>query len=67
MQAGLHFLDSSNQTRLQRLVAAQGLNATAKALGISRGVVSAALGGTGVRRGSLELLVQALSRKDATK
>lgn len=60
---GLFLLDDATRGRLHALVTAHGLAGAARVLGLSRGVVSAALAGTGLRKGSVELLSDALKRK----
>lgn len=62
--SGLYLLDDESTVRLRKIVSEQGLAAVARALKVSRGVVSAAAGGIGVRRGSLEMLRDALKRLD---
>lgn len=64
-----NLLDEDDREYLKALVSEQGLNAIARALSISRGVVSSALAGIEVRRGSIEMLREALTtyRKAAVK
>jgi len=62
-QPGLHLLAEADREHLRRLVTEHGLAATARLLGVSRGVVSSAVAEIGVRRGSYELLRDALARQ----
>jgi hypothetical protein len=57
---GLHLLDTADREYLVRLVQADGLSATARQLGVGRGIVAAAVGGIQVRRGSIEMLRNAI-------
>lgn len=61
--AKLHFLDDAERSRLRSLVNQSDLARAARALGVSRGVVSSAVAGIGVRKGSLEQLRDALAKK----
>lgn len=56
-------LEDAEREHLQRLVKAHGLAATARLLDISRGVIASLVGGIGVRRGSVELVREALSKR----
>lgn len=58
---GLHVLTDKERQQLRKLVDSQGLAAAARTLGLSRGVVASSAGGIGVRRGSLELIREALA------
>jgi hypothetical protein len=58
---GLCVLEDSDRKHLRRLVDKHGLAETTRLLKISRGVVMAAVAGIGVRRGSLELVRDALA------
>jgi len=59
--SGLHLLDADEREHLRKLVDAHGLNTVVNLLEVSRGVISSALAGVGVRRGSLALLRSALA------
>jgi hypothetical protein len=59
----LHTLDADEQKQLKRLVEKHGLAGAARLLDVSRGVVASAAGGLGVRRGSIELLRNALKNQ----
>jgi hypothetical protein len=54
-------LDEVDREYLRALVSKEGLNAAARMLGMSRGVVSSAVGGIEVRRGSIEMLREAIA------
>lgn len=57
----LHLLDDVDREDLRRIVDESGLYGAAKLLNLSRGVVSSAVGGIGVRKGSVELVRAALA------
>lgn len=59
---GLYLLEDAERDRLRSLVEKHGLAEVVRRLGVSRGAVSSAVGGIGVRRGSVEMIVAALSR-----
>ena len=59
-QSGLHFLEEEDREHLRKIVEENGLSKAARLLNISRGVISSTCGGIGVRRGSLEMLREAL-------
>lgn len=65
-----HLLDDADREYLKKLVKENGFHATAKALDVTRGVISAAVAGINVRRGSIEMLRAAIDehrRKGPTK
>lgn len=66
MSNGLCILEDRDRKHLRRLVDKHGLAGTTRMLKISRGVVVAAVAGLGVRRGSLELVRDALAANRAT-
>ncbi len=53
-------LSAADRTFLRKLIEKHELAATARLLGISRGVIASAVGGLPMRRGSLSLLRAAL-------
>ncbi len=55
-------LNSEDRNYLRCIVEKEGLNATAIKLAISRGVISSAVAGIPIRRGSIELLREALGK-----
>lgn len=57
----LHRLSDGDREHLRRLVEEHGVAGAARLLGLSRSVVASAAGGLGVRRGSLELVKDALA------
>lgn len=66
--ATLNLLNDSDRKHLRHLIATHGLTATARMLNVSRGVVSSAVAGITVRRGSIELIRDALeSKRGVTK
>ncbi len=68
-QAPSYILDEKERLRLRKLVEVRGVSGTARLLGLSRGVVSAAAGGISIRRGSIELVREALAsyRRNVTE
>lgn len=60
--SGLHLLDDSDLEKLRKIIAKHGLAAAARIIDISRGVVSSASAGIGIRRGSIELIREALGK-----
>lgn len=56
-------LNEEERKVLRRLVQQRGVAGAARMLGVSRGVVASAAGGIGVRRGSLELVREALAAR----
>jgi len=60
---GLQLLEDAERETLRRLVEDEGLAQVARTLNLSRGVVSAAVAGIGVRRGSIELVRDALAAR----
>lgn len=61
-------LADEDREYLRVLVQKDGLHATAKNLGLSRGVISSAIGGISVRRGSIEMVRDALAQhREAAK
>lgn len=51
-----HLLEDAEREELKSIVERLGLNATATKLSISRGVITSAIAGVSVRKGSLEML-----------
>jgi hypothetical protein len=63
----LHTLDNEDRKYLRAIVEKHGLEGAARLLNISRGVVSSAVGAIGVRRGSIELIRDALAAHKRTQ
>ena len=54
-------LDEAERDQLRQIVDKLGLNAAARTLNLSRGVISSAIAGIAVRRGSIELVRESLA------
>lgn len=64
---GLHCLDDKEQRRLRRIIDKHTLAGASRLLNLTRPVLAAAAAGCGIRRGSINLVREAMNSYEAAK